>query len=263
MKDNEYSLLAQELSRSYDAIPEVITMPGYFYPVVTQFLGRVDNKHVTDLGCGNGYLLRQIRDANPQALLTGVDFSAVLLSNAHARVPGGQFTQADLNRGLPLATESQDVVVITEVIEHLVNSEILLSEAQRVLKKCGECILTFPNVDGWLLYRLLGELLPNTARRLPCLMLFVPGEHHQRTRQPIDAMLHYREVLAQVSASGFIVEEAAGYEALPDIAAIKGIRHIDYFHPRLRLRLSKFITKVFGAQLCYRVFLRCRKKEHQ
>lgn len=254
---DKYEKIKQQLRSGYDSIPDVIVMPLHFYLSVVNFLGDVNMLDVADLGCGNGYLLEQIHNRNPYARLTGVDFSEALLANARSRVPYARFCVADLNVGVPLESASQDVVVATEVIEHLVNPHRFLSEAHRILRPKGSFVLTFPNVDAWLIYRLLGERLVSFTERFRVLKYLVPGEHPTRTLQPIDAMLHYQDVLAMVEASGFRIIEAQGHEIFPGLFSLKGLRHIDFFHPWVRQRISDLANKLSLGRICYRIFLRC------
>lgn len=52
----------------------------------------------------------------------------------------------DLTHGLPYPDESFDLVVLTEVIEHLENHRAALGEVARVLRPGGHLILTTPNI---------------------------------------------------------------------------------------------------------------------
>jgi len=52
----------------------------------------------------------------------------------------------DLTRGLPYPDKSFDLVVLTEVIEHLENHRVALGEVSRVLRPGGHLILTTPNI---------------------------------------------------------------------------------------------------------------------
>ena len=52
----------------------------------------------------------------------------------------------DLTRGLPYPDKSFDLVVLTEVIEHLENHRAALGEVARVLRPGGHLILTTPNI---------------------------------------------------------------------------------------------------------------------
>lgn len=51
---------------------------------------------------------------------------------------------ADINSGIPLPDESVDLIIMTEVLEHLKNPLNALKEAYRILKDNGLLLLTTP-----------------------------------------------------------------------------------------------------------------------
>ena len=53
---------------------------------------------------------------------------------------------ADLNKGIPVKSESYGLVVAGEIIEHLYDTQFVLREINRVLKKDGILILSVPNI---------------------------------------------------------------------------------------------------------------------
>jgi len=59
--------------------------------------------------------------------------------------------QLDLsNSVLPFPDQSFDLVIMSEVVEHLVNIDAALREIRRVMRHSGGLILTTPNLAGWL-----------------------------------------------------------------------------------------------------------------
>jgi SAM-dependent methyltransferase len=57
----------------------------------------------------------------------------------------------DVNENkVPLADSSIDVVIFEEVIEHLYNSDLIISEIKRILKKDGILIVSTPNLSSWI-----------------------------------------------------------------------------------------------------------------
>jgi len=57
----------------------------------------------------------------------------------------------DLSRDpISLPSESIDLITALEVIEHLVNTDHVLREVYRVLKKGGHFLITTPNLAGWI-----------------------------------------------------------------------------------------------------------------
>lgn len=98
---------------------------------------------VADLGCSTGYLLADLRDARPDAVLIGVDVVAAGLSKAHALVPSARLLQADVCE-LPLTDASLDAIVSANLLEHVPDDERALREAARVLRPGGVIAIVVP-----------------------------------------------------------------------------------------------------------------------
>ena len=63
------------------------------------------------------------------------------------RVPVARASADD--GGLPIADSSIDVVIMSELIEHLVDPDGTLDEAWRVLRPGGTLLLSTPNLAAW------------------------------------------------------------------------------------------------------------------
>lgn len=108
---------------------------------------------VVDLGCGDGaataVAIERCRLVpGAQVKVLGLDWSSRALERARAR--GVVVARAALGgAGLPLASASVDVVVMSELIEHLVDTDGALEEAARVLVPGGTLLLSTPNLAAW------------------------------------------------------------------------------------------------------------------
>src|SRR5439155_12518373 len=100
-------------------------------------------ERILDAGCGNGRYTRfLLREADPDALITGFDYSQQMLQRARKRLPGRRASHvaADLTR-LPYADASFDAIVCGWVLEHLPDPKMGLQELARVLEPGGKLLL--------------------------------------------------------------------------------------------------------------------------
>jgi SAM-dependent methyltransferase len=107
--------------------------------IFASFPGRLK---VLDIGCANGGILRPLA---AQHELHGVDLSTALVKLANEN--GINALQYDFVSGpLPYPDGTFDAVFFCETIEHLVNTDQMMFELNRVLKPGGRLVLTFPNI---------------------------------------------------------------------------------------------------------------------
>jgi SAM-dependent methyltransferase len=103
---------------------------------------------VVDVGCGDGAATSLAARRNPGHRMVGLDWSAGSLR--HARRLGLTLVQGGVEPpGLPLAARTADVVIMSELIEHLIDTDSALDEASRVLKPGGSLLLSTPNLAAW------------------------------------------------------------------------------------------------------------------
>lgn len=109
---------------------------------------RTGPQRIVDVGCGDGAATAMVRDLGPGQTVIGVDWSATALARAAARGLPVVQARAD-GAGLPLADSSVDVVIMSELIEHLVDTDGAADEARRVLRPGGLLLLSTPNLAAW------------------------------------------------------------------------------------------------------------------
>jgi SAM-dependent methyltransferase len=110
--------------------------------------GRAGPAVVVDVGCGDGAATSLAAQRNPGHHILGLDWSAGSLRLAQrlglTLVRGGVDPP-----GLPLAPQTADVVIMSELIEHLIDTDSALEEVHRVLKPGGSLLLSTPNLAAW------------------------------------------------------------------------------------------------------------------
>lgn len=106
-------------------------------------------KSVVDVGCGAGSLLREVVDRAAPARVVGVDYTDAGVWRARRCVPEGEFHARSLYE-LDLA-ETFDVVLCTEVLEHLSKPEVAMQLLRRLCAPSGVIFVTVPDgaVDSW------------------------------------------------------------------------------------------------------------------
>jgi ubiquinone/menaquinone biosynthesis C-methylase UbiE len=91
----------------------------------------LDRPRVLDVGCGDGRISGEL--ARTGALVTGVDRSATALERARSAHPELEFAQVRPDGRLPFGDSAFDAAVCLHVLEHVADTQLLLSEVRRVL----------------------------------------------------------------------------------------------------------------------------------
>lgn len=99
--------------------------------------------YILDLGCGNGSLSNAIAQQGYEVV--GVEESEIGFNSANQSFPDCRFVQASIY-DLPYAQlqDAFDIVISSEVIEHLFYPRELLRAAKKCLKPNGLLIITTP-----------------------------------------------------------------------------------------------------------------------
>ena len=117
---------------------------GHFMRPILDFLPKQKNLNILDLGCGNGYLSGE---------LSKIGHTVTAVDDSEDGIRIARVTHRDVHfLMLSLYDESlsdkigvgYDVVIASEVIEHLYYPRLLLRAAFRALKKGGRLIITTP-----------------------------------------------------------------------------------------------------------------------
>jgi len=154
---------------------------------------------VLDAGCGTGLLLAGL----PAGLaLAGLDISARALEHAGRRLPHADLRPGGLPGPLPFAPGSQDLILLTDVLEHIEDDAAALASLRGLLAPGGRLLLTVPALP-WLWTRHDEE-----------------HGHHRRYRRG--------QLRGRLEEAGFAVERLTHYNALllPAVLASRWLRRL-------------------------------------
>ena len=107
---------------------------------------------VMDVGCGEGFTLIKLKQAKIGRTFEGIDHSDDALKLGKKLSPKLNIKKGDIYH-LPYKDNAFDILVCTEVLEHLKKPHEALSEIKRVAKKY--IILSVPNEPFFILANLL------------------------------------------------------------------------------------------------------------
>jgi SAM-dependent methyltransferase len=120
-----------------------------------RILGLVQRSGATsilEVGCGEGFVLRHLREQLGPRDLAGLDYRPAALAVARTLVPGVPLQVADA-RHLPYRDGAFDLVLCLEVLEHLVEPSVALAELRRVARRGA--LLSVPHEPYFRLANLL------------------------------------------------------------------------------------------------------------
>ena len=107
---------------------------------------RAKGADVLDIGCGYGYGSHLL--SKTARSVTGIDFHppAIAFAKEQYLVPNLSYREHDANLPLPFEDGSFDLIVSSEVIEHMHKQNELIEEIARVGRPGGHVIIKTPNI---------------------------------------------------------------------------------------------------------------------
>lgn len=109
---------------------------------ILKYMPKKDNIKFLDVACGNGQFYGFLKDTNCE--YTGLEFSKKQVEKGKKK--GLDIRYHDLTKKWPFKEGTFDVVLASEILEHIYDTDYFLEECRRVLKKNGVLILTTPNI---------------------------------------------------------------------------------------------------------------------
>lgn len=105
-----------------------------------------------DVGCGDGSLTSCLKTLGNIKEIIGLDISPTAILGAKKKYPQISF-KVGLVTKIPLSNKKFDFIVASEIVEHILDTESMFAEFNRVLKKKGRLVIT--TVDFNLLKKII------------------------------------------------------------------------------------------------------------
>jgi ubiquinone/menaquinone biosynthesis C-methylase UbiE len=210
---------------------------------------------IIDIGCSSGFMVKDLRNCFPRAVVIGADYVRQPLEKLGSKMPDLPLLQFDLAR-CPLPANSFDAAVLLNVLEHIADDNLALRQIYRFLTPGGVAVIEVPAGPG--LYDIYDQQLL-----------------HQRRYRMSDLLRQIRAVglnIIDYSHLGFFFypgfwlvkkRNRCLLKAPPDIrrAVVDGemrrVGHNNFMHNimRLELKLRQWIRYPIGI----RCVVTCRK----
>ena len=126
--------------------------------IVDRWVNVKEKTKILDAGCGEGFFSSLLKNRYPEAEIVGCDGAEEALDIARRNVSGVRFETANLYE-LPYRDQEFEVVICSEVLEHLTDPKVALKEVHRVGKKV---LITVPHEPWFRLGNLMA--LHNVSR---------------------------------------------------------------------------------------------------
>lgn len=115
--------------------------------IVISLLEKRDKCKILDIGCADGFISSVIAEETG-ADMYGIDISRTSISKAKKRGINAKVVNIDREK-IPFVGSSFDAIFCGDVLEHVYDTESVLRDINRILKKDGYIIVSVPNIASW------------------------------------------------------------------------------------------------------------------
>lgn len=166
----------------------------------------INNKKILDAGCGTGWFSKF--SAERGAFVTSMDLGENLLAKVALKCPSDRIVGSILD--IPFQDNTFDVVISSEVIEHVPDPFKAIQELFRVLKPGGTMILTTPN-------------------KIWYFAIWIANTFKLRPYEGLENWTGWYEMKRKLKRAGFIDSQLSGIHLFPFISKVL-YPILDFFH---------------------------------
>ena len=220
MKDDNKMYFYESIADHFDSIMNMYDTNKRLNVVFHELLNEsIENKNILDAGCGTGWFSKWACDR--KAKVTSMDLGENLLKKTAQKCSSKIIIGSVLK--MPFEDNTFDIIISSEVIEHVTEPYLALKEMYRVLKPEGTLIITTPN-KFWHFSVSLANLFK------------------LRPYQGLENWLGWREIKREIKKTGFTIKEMKGIHLFPFIFPILN-PVLDFFHKYNNL-LGPFMVNI-------------------
>jgi len=147
---------------------------------------------ILDAGCGEGHLIEKVYSKSNKNIYYGIDITEVALESAKKRCPYADIQKMDITN-ITKENGFFDIIICSDVLEHVLRYKKAIRELKRVLKKDGKLIITSPNERNWTICRII-------LRRKP---IRVPDHFNSFNAKKMESLVKLKVILKTNLPLGF------------------------------------------------------------
>lgn len=153
-----------------------------------------DIKTILDIGCGEGFITRQIAEKHPNFAITALDAESSYIDYANANNLKSNIHYSVQNLESIDIAKKYDLVIMTEVLEHTPQPDLVLKKIMELTNKYA--IITVPNEPFFRLGNLLAFKYIKTFGN-------TPGHIHNWSKNGLHKMLKKMNLKHTIKTSCF------------------------------------------------------------
>ena len=140
---DRYFMYAEGIKAAKNKIKFLCQQEEVYYPI-WKYLKKIKELKILEIGCSYGYLTHAMRQMGHDAV--GIDIAEQAIRYAVEHF-GDHFRVGDLAAYKKNSQDTYDLIVATELIEHIQDPNAFLADCSSMLKDDGAVLLTTPNKD--------------------------------------------------------------------------------------------------------------------
>lgn len=140
---DRYYKYANQIKSQTDPLAFLSSKEYTYYPI-KEYLKNKKKLNILEAGCGYGYLTYAMNKAGHNII--GIDISKNAIKFARSQF-GNYFLDEDIEKFSSKINKKFDLIVATELIEHLTEPTSFIASCLKLLSHKGKIIVTTPNKD--------------------------------------------------------------------------------------------------------------------